>query len=100
LPKGDISILLPQTELVDANGRHIRYVPGEMARAMVAGRHAEIAHQNGKVRSIRLVTAATSHAQMIGPPTDSWLAPRFPRRVRSDDQRTHVVGASSAMPCL
>jgi hypothetical protein len=53
---------------------------------MCAAGHAEIAHQNGRVRSVRLVTAATSHARMIGPPTATGLGGvRFTRRVRSDD---------------
>jgi len=39
---------------------------------------AEIANAN--VKSIRLITAASSFAQMIGPPTGTWVAPPFTRR--------------------
>jgi hypothetical protein len=76
-------------EVVGADNQHVRYVPGPLAEAMVKGATAVIAHQNGRVRSIRLVAAASTHAQVIGPPTGTWVAPPFTRRVRSDDH-AHV----------
>jgi hypothetical protein len=33
--------------------------------------------QNGKVRSVRLITTASMHARMIGPPTGDWGSPPF-----------------------
>jgi hypothetical protein len=60
-----------------------------MAKAMVAAGAADVAHQNGRVRSIRLVAAASSRARMIGPPSDGWLAPRFCVREKLDSG--HVV---------
>jgi hypothetical protein len=58
-----------KTELVDSNGQHMRYLPGPLARAMVAAGSAEVANANGKVKSIRLIATASSHAHLIGPPT-------------------------------
>ena len=78
--------LLVKAELLTSSGEHIRYLPGPMAKAMVDAGSAEIAHQNGRVKSIRLVKAASSHAQLIGPPSDGRATGvRFTRRVRSDD---------------
>jgi hypothetical protein len=75
-----------QTELVDAAGEHIRFLPAAMAKAMVDAGHAEIANANGKVRSIRLITATSSHARRIGPPTAT-TGPetvRFTRKAKLD----------------
>ena len=66
-----------KTELVDSNGQHMRYLPGPLARAMVAAGHAVVANANGKGRSVRLIAMASSYARMIGLPTDGWAAPRF-----------------------
>jgi hypothetical protein len=64
--------LAPNPQGSSQNGAHIRCLPGEVARALVAAGSAEIAHQNGRVPSIRLVTAAATHAQVIGPATGRW----------------------------
>jgi hypothetical protein len=57
-----------------------------MAKAMVNAGSAEIANENGKVKSIRLIATATSFARRIGEPTPASLGGvRFTRRVRSDD---------------
>jgi hypothetical protein len=66
-----------KTELVTSAGDHVRYVPAELARALVAAGHAGIAHQIGRVKSIRLLTSAATHAAMIGPPTDGSKPPPF-----------------------
>jgi hypothetical protein len=84
-----------RTELVNATGHHIRYIPSALSRAMVNAGAAEIHNANGKVKSIRLVTAAASHAQRIGKPTGMWLAPRFCVRKKTGWRRG--VAASSAM---
>jgi hypothetical protein len=74
-----------KVELLSSSDAHIRYVPA----AMVNAGHAEIAHQNGKVRSIGLIATAATHARMIGPPSDGRaLGVRFTRWVR-----LHVMGA-------
>jgi hypothetical protein len=65
--------LAVKTELVNANGMHIRYVLGALARAMVAAGHAEIADQNGRVRSIRLIAVASTHAR-LNRRSIGWLA--------------------------
>jgi hypothetical protein len=49
------------------NGDHIRYLPAAMTKEMVDGGHADVANANGKVKSIRLITAASGYARMIGP---------------------------------
>jgi hypothetical protein len=51
--------------------------PGELALAMVAAGHAEIGHRNGNVRSVQLITTASMHARMIGPPTGDCGSPPF-----------------------
>jgi hypothetical protein len=40
-----------------------------VAQALIAARNAEIAHQNGRIRSIRLIATAQTHAQRIGEAT-------------------------------
>jgi hypothetical protein len=55
-----------------------------MARAMVASGVAEIADQNGKVKSVRLLEAASTCASMIGPATGRPTASRFAVRDRLD----------------
>jgi hypothetical protein len=78
--------------LESSTGWHIRYVPAELARAMVDAGHAEIAHQNGRIRSIKLLTTAATHARPIGPPTVV-TAPetvRFTRREMLDESGTRV----------
>jgi hypothetical protein len=60
-------------------------VPGELAKAMVAGGGAVIAHSNGKVKSIKLLECARSHAHRIGDPTPGpSFGVRFTRRVLLD----------------
>ena len=49
-----------KVELLSSSDAHIRYVPA----AMVDAGHAEIAHQNGKVRSIGLIATAATHVRM------------------------------------
>jgi hypothetical protein len=66
------------------NGDHLRFVPGELARAMVAAGAAEVHNSNGKVKSIRLVACASSHARLIGPPSDGWHSPPFVTREKLD----------------
>jgi hypothetical protein len=62
----------PKIEIVTASGEHLRFVPGELARAMVAAGSAEIENANGKVKSVRLIQTAASHAHRIGEPTPGW----------------------------
>jgi hypothetical protein len=81
-----------KTELVDASGQHIRYLPAEFARVMVRAGHAAIANTNGKVRIIRLVTTASTCAKVIGPPSNGWsTGVRFTRWVRLEESATRVI---------
>jgi len=53
---------------------------------MVNAGSALVHNANGKVKSIRLITAAAGFAHRIGEPTGNGLGGvRFTRRVRSDD---------------
>lgn len=67
-----------KVEVLAPNGFDcVRHVPAAVARALVDGGQAEVMHQNGRVRSVRLIQTAGTHAELIGPPTGNWLAPRF-----------------------
>jgi hypothetical protein len=48
------------------SGFHIRFVPGALARTMVDDGAAVISHQNGRVKSIKLIETPSSHATQIG----------------------------------
>jgi hypothetical protein len=72
-----------KTELVNPAGQHLRYLPGPLAASMVAAGHAEVHNANGKIKSIRLVTAATQ-ALLTGPPSEPRYGTRFTRIVKSD----------------
>jgi hypothetical protein len=54
--------------LLDTRGEHLRYVPGEVARAMVAAEHATVANAHGRVKSIRLVEWVATSATRVGEP--------------------------------
>ncbi len=69
-----------RVDLLTTSGDHVRYLPGELARAMVDGGAAAIHNENGKVKSIRLIVAASSHGLMIGPPTGDCRGTKFVRR--------------------
>jgi hypothetical protein len=64
----------PRVQLLDTRGDHLRAIPGELARAMVDAGNAVEAAGNGRVRSIRLVTAASNAAARIGEPTPPSIA--------------------------
>ena len=63
-----------RVELIASNGDHVHYIPGALAKAMVAAGSAAIHNQNGKVRGIKLLESARTHLQRIGPPMTA--APR------------------------
>jgi hypothetical protein len=74
-----------KVEIVGANGDHVRYVTAAFAAALVQVGRAAIAEGNGKVRSVKLVETASSHAHMIGPPGDGRAAgTRFYRKAKLD----------------
>jgi len=74
-----------KVELVTAAGDHLRYVPAAVAKSMIDAGHAEVAHQNGKIRSVKLVSSASTHAARIGEPSPpSISSPRFVRRAKLD----------------
>jgi hypothetical protein len=60
----------PRTEVVSPSGGHVRWIPAALAEAMVQAGGAAIHNQNGKVRSIRLLETAASHAHRIGEASD------------------------------
>ena len=67
----------------------MRAGPGPLAQAMVKAGNAVIANETGRVKSIRLVTAASSCAAMIGPATEGWA--RTPFSVREKLESGAVV---------
>jgi hypothetical protein len=76
----------PKVELLDSSAQHVRYVHGELARAMVAAGSAAIENMNGKVKSVRLIQTAAGYAHRIGEPSPPGIGgTRFVRRVRSEN---------------
>jgi hypothetical protein len=71
----------------------ICYLPGPMARAMVAAGAAEIHNANGKVKAIWVVESASTHLCRIGDTTVPTRPPacRFTRWQRLDDSATRVI---------
>lgn len=64
----------------------MRYVPAAFARQMIDAGSAEIASQNGRVKSVRLLETASTSARMIGPPTGNVLGGvRFSAKERLDN---------------
>jgi hypothetical protein len=77
--------------LESATGDVIRHVPAEFARAMVAAGSAEIAHANGRVKSVRLIQTAASHAVRIGEPSPPHIGGvHFIRREKLDQSGSVV----------
>jgi hypothetical protein len=73
----------PKVAIVNANGFHVRYVHADLARAMVDVGTATVIAGSGRVRSVKLIATAATHAQLIGPATPGALGSvRFWRRVR------------------
>jgi hypothetical protein len=78
-------------ESADA-ARVIRYVPGPMAAAMVAAGSAVVSNANGKVKAVRLIETAATHARRIGPPGEGRASGvRFYRWVRLEQSATRIV---------
>jgi len=74
----------PKTELLTAGGGHLRYIPAELAWAMVAAGIAVAHNSNGKVKSIKLLMTASSNARVIGPSGEGRATPPFCVRERLD----------------
>lgn len=75
-----------------SGGEHLRFVPGNLARALVSGGNARVPDSGGKVRSISLISSASSVAEIIGPPTGSVLGGvRFTRYARLDGPGIRVI---------
>jgi hypothetical protein len=75
----------PRIDLLATNGDHLRFVPAAMAKALVDGGGAEIAHQNSRIRAIKLVeSAATSLVRIEEPSTGTWHTPPFSVREKLD----------------
>jgi hypothetical protein len=65
----------PRVELLSTDGSTlIRRIPGDLAAELVAGEVAVIANVNGRVKAVRLIASAESHATRIGPPSPPSLA--------------------------
>jgi hypothetical protein len=82
---------LPRVALTSITGDHIRYVPGALAGAMVAGGSA-LAVGPGKVRTVALVGVASTLAHRIGepsPPTPGGT--KFYRWRRLDASASRII---------
>ena len=81
-----------KVELQSQQGAHVRWVPGTLASEMVRAGAAEIASMNGRVKTIRLVTAASTHAERTGPPTAMLpLNTRFTRWIHLEESGTRII---------
>ncbi len=73
----------PKVEVLNANGFHVRWVHAALARAIVDGGTATVIAGNGRVRSVRLLQTAATHALRVGDPTPgAMFGVRFWRRER------------------
>lgn len=63
----------PRVTLSGADGRVIRRIHGDAARAMVAAGNATPAATHGRVREVVLLTPASTHAARIGEPSQPRL---------------------------
>ena len=54
--------------LTNGLGAHVRYLPENLARALVTGGSANAAPTTGRIRSIVLSSTANTCAERIGPP--------------------------------
>jgi hypothetical protein len=79
-----------RVELVGPSGDHVRFLPGPLASAMVQSGMAEVGHANGKVKSIKLLETAATHALRIGPPEGRCTGVRFTRRELLDESGSRV----------
>jgi hypothetical protein len=76
-----------KVEVLGTDGtRHVRYCPCEFARALVETGAAVVAHANGRIRSVRLVESAQTHAVRIpgAPNGRATGGTQFTRRGHSD----------------
>lgn len=76
-----VALLTPAGEL-------IRHLPGQLAKQMVVVGSAIIAHENGRVRAVRLIQTAATSAQRIGPPTGDPFGTKFSVREKLDSGHT------------
>ena len=89
------------------DGQHLYYAHGELARTLVDRGIAEIAHMNGRVRSIKLTATIEAQAVKLGPPQATLpLNTKFTKRVRTDSGCTWIehhprcLGPRSTMICF
>jgi hypothetical protein len=78
-----------KVDVVGSNGEHVRYVPAELARAMVEAENAVIDERSGCIRSIKLIQTAQTHALRLGEPTGGLHGVRFAVKEKLDSG--HVI---------
>src|SRR5262245_24848954 len=81
-----------RVELLASNDGHLRYVPRALAEQMVKAGTGEVGNANGKVRSIRLIASASTHAARIGEATVPMgpASVRFVRREWLEESGTRI----------
>jgi hypothetical protein len=73
-------VFAPRVEVVSLSGEFVRAVHRELAAALVEAGVAEVAHQNGRVRSVRLLECADTCAERIGEPEGTCRGVKFVHR--------------------
>jgi hypothetical protein len=61
----------PTVTVLDLRGNAIRHVPSGIAGALVDAGNAHPVPTRGRVSSVQLIRSASTHAERIGPPTNT-----------------------------
>jgi hypothetical protein len=78
-------------EVQRPDGTHLYRTTAQVAEFLMAEGRAEIAQQNGRVRSVRLTATAETHAQRVGEAQATLpLNTKFTRRVKTDSGCTWI----------
>jgi hypothetical protein len=78
--------------LTNGHGAHVRYLPENLARALVTAGSAAAAPTTGRVRSIVLSRTASTSAERTGPPGEGRATGvRFYRWTHLEQSGTRIV---------
>jgi hypothetical protein len=79
-----------RVEILNQSGGHLRYAHAEFAAHLIAAGSAAIENANGKIKSVRLIATAATHAHRIGEPGEWKFGIRFVRLERLDESASRV----------
>ena len=72
-------------EILSTSGRRLRYVHGELAAALVAHGHAEVAARNARIKQVQLIATPNQMTPRLGPAKATLpLNTKFTRCVKTD----------------